>query len=373
MLMFLRPALVPFVLVLLATLSAAQARADDWSPKAAATYLDGRADYWLKWSGAARGQGTACISCHTTLPYALARPALGVRLGETTPGAVEQRFLDNVKKRVANWDKIVADATADKNPFVPFYPKERKPSALGTEAVLNALVLVNHDARRNKLVLSAATKQALNQLWPQQQANGAWRWLDFGLKPWEQQDSSYFGASLAALAVGTAGKDYYEHTAVQPKVAALKQYLKAQFPQQPLHHRVTALWAASRLPGILDEVDRQKLIDELLKLQEADGGWSLPKLGRTAKGPGNWKSHGVHPEGAVSDGYATGLVMLALKRAGVAADHPKLRKAVGWLTTNQRDGTWPANYPNRPRDPQTNVGRFLRDAATGFAILALCE
>src|SRR5262249_3699355 len=139
--------------------------------------------------------------------------------------------------------KIVADATADKNPFVPYYPKERKPSSLGTEAVLNALVLVNHDARRAKGVLSAATTQALDHLWQQQQANGAWLWLDFGLKPWEQQDSSYYGATLAALAVGTAGKDYQEQAAVQSKVAALKQYLKAQYPKQPLHHRVTALWA----------------------------------------------------------------------------------------------------------------------------------
>src|SRR5438132_13361905 len=105
-----------------------------FNPQAAVQYLDARADEWLRWSGAARGQGTVCLSCHTTLPFALARPVLG-------ESAVEKQLLDNVGKRVQNWDKIVADAEAGEAPFVPFYPNRRKPSALGTEAVLNALVL----------------------------------------------------------------------------------------------------------------------------------------------------------------------------------------------------------------------------------------
>src|SRR5438132_5235803 len=105
-----------------------------WDAKAAVQYLDARAEEWLRWSGAARGQGTVCLSCHTALPFALARPVLG-------ESAVEKQLLANVVKRVQNWDKIVADAEAGEAPFVPFYPNRRKPSALGTEAVLNALVL----------------------------------------------------------------------------------------------------------------------------------------------------------------------------------------------------------------------------------------
>jgi hypothetical protein len=127
------------------------------------------------------------------------------------------------------------------------------------------------------------------------------------------------------------------------------------------------------LPGVLAEEDGKKLIAEVLAVQEADGGWSLSKLGKKATGGGNWPAHGVYPEGAVSDGYATGLVVLALKRAGVTADNPQLKKAVSWLGASQQEGTWPAQYPNRPRDPQTNVGRFMRDAATAFAVLALTE
>src|SRR5262249_7346090 len=136
-----------------------------WSPQAAAKYLDGRADWWLNWSGAARGQGTACLSCHTSLPFALARPALGGQLGEKSAGAVEKRLIDVLKKRVENWDKIVSSASGSKDPFLPFYSKNRKPSALGTEAILNALILVNYDARQANGALSPPARKALDHLW----------------------------------------------------------------------------------------------------------------------------------------------------------------------------------------------------------------
>src|SRR5205823_5115723 len=118
---------------------------------------------------------------------------------------------------------------------------------------------------------------------------------------------------------GSAGKSYYDQPAVQAKVAALKTYLETRFHSQPLHGRALALWASSWLPGVLTEADRQQVIEELLHLQEADGGWSLPKLGRNPPGTAAWNSHGIYPEGVVSDGYATGLVVLAVKRAGVPA------------------------------------------------------
>src|SRR5438128_12149056 len=148
-----RPAAIPLGFALLAPLQRSKAHGGDsaqpgWNPNAAAKYLDGRADWWLKWSGSARGHGTACLSCHTTMPFALARSALGEQLGETAAAASEKRLIDNVKKRVENWERIVADSACENDPFVPFYANNRKPSALGTESVVNALVLVNHDARR---------------------------------------------------------------------------------------------------------------------------------------------------------------------------------------------------------------------------------
>src|SRR5438105_545836 len=91
-------AVLPLGLVIL-TLHAESARGGEsgppmWNASAAAKYLDGRAKWWLEWPSAARGQQTACISCHTTFPFALARPALGDRLGETQASALETALID---------------------------------------------------------------------------------------------------------------------------------------------------------------------------------------------------------------------------------------------------------------------------------------
>ena len=77
--------------------------APSWNPRAAADYLDGRMAWWLRWSTAARDHGTSCVSCHTALPYALARPALRATLGERDLPAPERRLIENVVKRVWLW------------------------------------------------------------------------------------------------------------------------------------------------------------------------------------------------------------------------------------------------------------------------------
>jgi squalene-hopene/tetraprenyl-beta-curcumene cyclase len=297
------------------------------------------------------------------LPLALARPALS-----GPPGAAEKRLIANVKTRVERWDQIAAGS----NPFRSYYT-DKKEESLGTESILNALILVNNDVRRAGGLLGEPTRNALAHLWEQQGEDGAWPWLDFGLNPWEN-DATYYGAALAALAVGTAGKDYYDQADVRPRVVRLKAYLRAEFANQPLHHRVAALWASSRLPGALDEPARRALVEELRRIQEADGGWSLARLGQRASGPDEWStSRGVYPDGQTSDGYATGLVVLAWKGAGLRADDPSLKKALNWLASHEDKGTWPTLYLNKKRDPQENAGKFMRDAATGFAILALTE
>jgi len=54
----------------------ARAASASWNARGAAAYLDSRQEWWQHWPNAARDHDTACVSCHTALPYALARPAL---------------------------------------------------------------------------------------------------------------------------------------------------------------------------------------------------------------------------------------------------------------------------------------------------------
>jgi hypothetical protein len=76
-----------------------------------------------------------------------------------------------------------------------------------------------------------------------------------------------------------------------------------------------------------------------------------------------------------SDGYATGLIVFALQQVGMPASNPAVRHGLEWLARNQNgeDGTWPSTSINQRRNPSSNVGHFMRDASTAYAVLALSE
>src|ERR1700704_6146600 len=88
------------------SLFAATEPSPSWSGKAAASYLDGRMSWWMAWPTAARDHETFCVSCHTAVPYAMARPALRAALAESAPSAIERKLLDNVTKRVRLWKDV---------------------------------------------------------------------------------------------------------------------------------------------------------------------------------------------------------------------------------------------------------------------------
>jgi hypothetical protein len=337
----------------------------DWNKPDATAYLAGRAQWWLGWSGAARGSGTACMSCHTSTPIALAIPAVDPR------NAAEDALIAGVDKRVASWPSISSDENTGGDACVAFYG-DKKQASLGTEAVLNALVLANSDSLRSHGALGASTSRAFDYLWRTQQPDGSWLWLDFGLSPWER-DGTYYGTALAAVAVGMAGKGYYDRPDLAPRIAALNAYLRDHYAERPLHDRLVRLWASTWLPGVMTASEKQALIHEVLAARNTDGGWSLARLGMESSGSSEWQSQSVYPSGSVSDGYATGLAVLALERAAVPRDRGDLRAAIAWLAANEQYGTWPASYINGNRDPQSDMGKFMRDAAASYAVMALAE
>lgn len=372
--------LVPALAILTAGPAAPAARGEEkspaWSREATRAYLDARAGWWLDWSPAARGRGTACNSCHTTLPYALALPALARLPGAAPAPAVAQRLLAGVRKRVEKWDELAA-GPAGKDVLSPISGGARREPALDAESVLNALTLVANEPPAGGR-LSDAADRALDIMWARQQAGGAWNWLEFGLHPWEDR-GDYYGAALAAVAVGTAGSRYARHDdpEIKAKSAVLRKFLRAKRAEKiPLHDRALGLWAASHLTDLFTDGEKKSVIDDLFKVQGPDGGWSLRDLGKTGTDAGapGWAIVASHPRGAESDGYATGLVVFALKRAGVSGRDGRLARGLAWLSTRQAaDGTWPVVYVNKERDPASNVGKFNRDAGAAFALLALSE
>ncbi len=333
-----------------------------WSPKAAAAYLDGRMSWWMTWKSAARDHDTFCISCHTAAPYAMSRARLHSDLGEQGPSANERKVLDNVIKRVRLWKEVE-----------PFYPDEKRGTpktaeSRGTESIFNAVILAGYDASSGKL--SSDGKLALDNMWAEQlktgEAKGAWAWLQFHNSPWEG-DSQYYGTTLAALAIGTAPGDYRSTPEIQDGLKALREYLVKERDSQILINRVILLWASTRLPGLLTHAEQKSIMDEALGKQQADGGFSLSAF------VGGWKRADGTALETKSDGYATGVVALALQQAGVPRDRPELKRALAWLNRNQdrTEGRWLAYSLNKQRDLATDVGRFMSDAATAYAVLAL--
>jgi len=90
---------------------------------------------------------------------------------------------------------------------------------------------------------------------------------------------------------------------------------------------------------------------------------------------GKWKRADGTPQELQSDGLATGLIVFVLPQAGVSRDSVQLKQGRAWLIQNQNkpEGLWLASSVNKRREPSSNVGRFMTDAATAFAVLALTE
>ncbi len=359
--------------------STVQNKSIAWDQQAAAKYLDDRMDLWFDRASKLRtGQGTtACVSCHTTVPYALARPALREAAGVSQPTPQEARLLDQTLRRVQTYGSPQQKV------------KSEDEQSRGSEVVLNVLILASAQARQNEPLPGGATRRALNELWAAQRADGAWNWLDTGMEPYESSDSFYYGAALAAIAVGTAaGYDESAGQDVWGGIRKLRSYLNANYPGQNLYNKAWALLASTRLTGLLSHKQAVALAADFQSKQNADGGWSVYLLGpwTWSKARPPYKPKG-NPDVAVlarSDAYATGLIAYVLRQAKLPVAQSSLERATAWLEANQREyqvdenhwkcwRTYSLNFDTEHGGEDGEPWRrmFMSDAATAFAALAL--
>ncbi len=362
--------------VLSAATLAGENTPEPWDQTKASQYLDRRGEDWFKFGGANRGQGasaTSCVSCHSLLPYILARPVLRRLSDELLPTKWETKILEQTKLRVANWDRL------DSQKFQLFYDfdEDKKKQSRGTEAVLNALILSLDDRLQGCKEPSADAKKSLSILWATQikegRHKGSWDWLNFGLEPWESTEARFLGACVAAIAVGAAPANGVANTEKdsRERLDLLRDYLKKNLLSQNLHNRAWMLWASATMDGLLTPHEKDQLIAQILAKQQESGGWSLASLGDFTHGE-------VKTPATTPDGYATGLLLHVVQLGGLTKDNPAVKRGLSWLRSNQDPtGAWRAMSVNKKRLPEStnpakaHVGRFMWDAATGYSVLAL--
>ena len=326
--------------ILLPAASADERKSDQISVQRASDYLDQGALAW--------NRGRNCVTCHTNGTYMMIRPALTARLGK--PAEQMRRFFVNQLQTKQSTERETLQAGV-------------RPA----QVIYIAAGLAEWDAHVTK-ALSAETKQALTLMFELQLASGTWGSEDC----WPPYESSaYHLATVAAMAVATAPNmlENLEDEKLRAGVARLKNYLRTQPPPHD-YGRVLLLWAATRMPDLLDIERKQKLVDLIFQHQRTDGGWSI----RTFAVPEAWgrgnrakKLRGEPDfEDPASDGHQTGLAIMVLRKAGVEAKDPHIRRGIQWLLANQRkSGRW------WTRSLNTDTYHFITYSGTAFPLLAL--
>jgi hypothetical protein len=145
---------------------------------------------------------------------------------------------------------------------------------------------------------------------------------------------------------------------VDEMVARTKQWLEKQKPdqQQELSFQLLGMqWCGS------DNDDKRKVADQLIAMQNEDGGWSqLPTL--------------------KSDAYATGQVLYALYQSGMAKPEDAVyQKGLDYLLkTQNKEGAWVVKTRSFPIQPFVNSdfppyddNQFISATATNWSVMAL--
>ena len=332
-----------------------------WNKQAAAKFLDERETWWQAWPRAQKDHDTLCISCHTVVPYAMVRPELRRDLGDAAMAAPEKTMLESVEKRVGDWAEMAPFYSDEK------YGKGKAAESRATEVVLNAVILANYDRAQGQL--RPITRKAFDEAWALQEAEGplagAWKWQDFHLGPWESTESGYQGAALLMVSVVNLPGGFAREPGTREHLDRLQDYLRRNYAAQPMVNQLYMLWASAKEPGLLTKPERKALLAAVRAQQQGDGGFRTAALDARER-----VDHTA--QATASDGYATGLAVLALEAVGTPRGDATLLRSLDWLATHeQTDGTWTAASLNKQRDPKSDPALFMTDAATAYAVLAL--
>lgn len=313
-----------------------------FSLKKAGDYLENGAIAWTR--------KRKCVSCHTTGAYMQVRPLLSEVLGKPSL-EVRNLLLEELK----NFETMEANETRE--------------GANPAQVIYIAAGLAEWD-RQITGKLSPPTKQALNLMLSLQEDNGTWG----SETTWPPLESSEFQeATVAAMAVTTAPGwlENLKDEDLRQGVTRLRSYLRETTPPHD-YGRVVLLWAATRMPDLLQKSRKKKIVRMIKKHQRKDGGWSIRSFATPEEwGEGN-RAEKLREEldfkNPPSDGHMTGLALLVLRAAGVSKEKKFIQRGVEWLKANQREsGRW------WTRSLNTDKRHYITYTGTAYPLLALMK
>jgi squalene-hopene/tetraprenyl-beta-curcumene cyclase len=272
-----------------------------------------------------------CFACHSTFTHLPARSVID----PLAPEVMKSRIL------LERFNALMFD---------PQQAKKVKTHHVARVRVLSAVELARHDAVTTGK-LAPITRQALDHLWTYQKPDGGIDWIKVGEAP--QAIDDYWPAAMIALGAGIAPENYAQTDKARSALHKLRGWFNAH-PPRTLHERGLILIAHASIGGVLDDAQQQEHAHALFAAQHPDGGWSMADLAP-------WQRKDSRPlDPQLTDGYATGFLVFALARSGVLPSDPRLRRAIDWIKTHQRqNGGWFTQSPYSQDRIATNSGTSL--------------
>jgi ankyrin repeat protein/mono/diheme cytochrome c family protein len=198
-----------------------------------------------------------------------------------------------------------------------------------------------------------ATDSMAHQLATIQHPDGHWSW-NLPRPPIQASDITATASAVYTLNAFPIPARRQELQARVERARAWLAKAEVETNEERVHQLLGLSWAGEQ-SGIL-----QKLAQELIRQQRADGGW-----GQLA--------------GLESDAYAAGQALYALMEGGkVQAEDPAVRRGLDFLRRTQlADGSWRVRTRAHPFQPPMESGfphgkdSWISSAATSWAVMAL--